>query len=628
MKTIFAFLIAINFLAFAQTGKNEIQNKYKGSSVLGNGKICVVYSDDFRVGNDSLQNGIQHFYFNDFTADYIYSTRFEIFDQSGTNINSKKDEIILDDFFTAKTVSILENYDEKSVTCFVHPNDVAILTMNFNGENSLMKQRFILNFRKKIFAERIIELQNLRQENGIAITKWTNGNFIAVASKNPNHNLFARDSVVEISSRIGNKDKVEIIIAASNSFREVITKIEKLRRENDLFSSAETYWNNWMDRGFSPDFSSQGNDSTLFSDFYKRNLYSVKSSNLNGQFPNNLFEEFDQERSPEIILRDALMCARVFILTDHFEEAAQIINFWKQKRIQQRSRSEKKSAYKNYAVKSNSEDEKISGELNASVNGYFIQILEMYYNKKNVWLADKNFIYELADHLVKNIDQNNLINESASENLTEYLPSTNMISAAALKTASKIAESSGDKNISDEYKISAQKISSSLKFMFDEKRKTYVDVIIPESKNSSDQNITAQDTFYLWNTSMNLGILWGFENTKEAELSNLFYIKNTFKDNGGVQYFDEPDAGSNSYGHDLFFFTTAASAQYHSIYGSRKTAKENIDWMMAKSNIYGLMHERICNDQNDCSPVSPDFLSCAEFVAAIINYNEHTFEQK
>jgi GH15 family glucan-1,4-alpha-glucosidase len=89
-----------------------------------------------------------------------------------------------------------------------------------------------------------------------------------------------------------------------------------------------------------------------------------------------------------------------------------------------------------------------------------------------------------------------------------------------------------------------------------------------------------------------------------------------------MQYFDSPDPGLASYGHGVFFFTTAAAAQYESLYGRSSTAKSFIDWMMRNANSYGLMPEHILPDGSDCSPASPLSWCSAEFAAALLLWSQ------
>ena len=158
--------------------------------------------------------------------------------------------------------------------------------------------------------------------------------------------------------------------------------------------------------------------------------------------------------------------------------------------------------------------------------------------------------------------------------------------------------------------------------MFDKTRNTYVDVRFAGKKTKENESMqdTSGDTLYLWDTSAYFGILWGYPNNKEMKETNKFYSSNTVKHRGGVQYFDAPDQGLAAYGNDMFFFTTAAHAQYLAMTNNIKESEKHINWMINNSNIYGLMPERIYLNNQDCSDASPLSWCCAEFAAALLEF--------
>ena len=91
------FIILNTFLVAQQNDK--LNGHWKGNAILGNGEVCVVYSDDPRIEAQSNSKGIQHLYFNDYTADYVSSAYFQLTDQNGKMTNGK-DSIGLKNFFT------------------------------------------------------------------------------------------------------------------------------------------------------------------------------------------------------------------------------------------------------------------------------------------------------------------------------------------------------------------------------------------------------------------------------------------------------------------------------------------------------------------------------------------------
>ncbi len=257
-------------------------------------------------------------------------------------------------------------------------------------------------------------------------------------------------------------------------------------------------------------------------------------------------------------------------------------------------------------------------------NGYYIYLLNQYHAKHHAWLADAQFIYRLADFLVDHLSPNGLLWEGGIVEWTGYLPATNMIDDAALETASNIAREFGDTARAARYHATAQKISAALPEMSDKTRQTYADVRFTAQKAAGGVSSSAQsgEKTYLWDTTANVGVIWGYPNHREIELSNVFYDHNTVKLGGGMQYFDSPDPGLANYGHGVFFFTTAAAAEYQTLYGKKTAAKRFIDWMLRNANSYGLMPEHISPDGSDVSPASPLSWCSAEFAAALLSWSQ------
>ena len=190
-------------------------------------------------------------------------------------------------------------------------------------------------------------------------------------------------------------------------------------------------------------------------------------------------------------------------------------------------------------------------------------------------------------------------------------------------TAAKLAHEFGDESKSQTYAATSQRIASALPQMFDPSRQTYADVRFTGKKGPNGESLPGQpnEKTYLWDTSANFGVIWGYPKHREIELSNLFYLKNTVKLGGGMQYFDTTDPGLAEYGHAVFFFTTAAASQYQSLYGDKARAKSFIDWMLQNANSYGLMPERINLDGSDVSPASPLSWCSAEFASALLAWS-------
>ncbi len=577
MKTncliLFASFIILNSFLVAQQN-DKLNGHWKGNAILGNGKICVVYSDDPRIEAQSNSKGIQHLYFNDYTADYVSSAYFQLTDQNGKMINGK-DSIGLKNFFTTLRSTRYQNGLSSEVTCFVYPNDAVVMSLNINGTDNNLKQDFNLVLRKNIITDRRIILTSIKKERNYTLASWSNKTVLLAVCEYPNSSIFINDSVITFSNKIHQNKKVNVLLIFAKSKSEAINKYTSLEKVNDIYKSASKYWEAWINKGLLPKFPKSFKDKAIYTSYFKRTLYSVKSANLNGQIPADITGQFLTNNMPQLYPRDAMMCARVFLLTNHFNEAKQVISFWTNKNVPYKSKGEFFARYDAHLKAVDAGSGARYNEPEWDANGYLIQLLNEYHSKTGKWLADKNFIYNLADFLVDHIDKSGLLYEGGIVEWTGYLPSTNMTCAAALKTASIIAKNFGDNKNAKKYLNANDKISSSLHKMYDKKRNILADVRFHGGKAKDNSSISNQtkDTLYLWDTSLNFGVIWGYPNNEDIENSNKYFLNHNVILNGGLQYFETEDPGLASYGSAAFFFTTSASAEYQSMYGNIRNCK-------------------------------------------------------
>ncbi len=614
----------ISSLSFAQ--ESDSKRPWKGYAILGDGQLTAVYSDDHRISALTHNEGIQHFYFKDYTADYVASTSFNLLDQDGKPLESAAAASVgMKNFFTTQTQTRLSNGSAKNVLCFIHPANAAVLSLSADGASARSRYQFQARLRREIKTDGDITLTSFHEEDNIAVAVWSNGIVLAVAPKSRTDKVTVNQETVFVTGALGGEaSRAEVLLIPASSPSEALSKVRSLRQKRDLASTANDYWNSWMNAGRLPVFKSSNPQAAQYLEAYKRNLYCLKSVNLNGQIPADVTGQFVTNNMPQLYPRDAMMCARVLLLTGHAEEAKQIIEFWAKPQIPMKSPGEWYARYDAHAKAVDAGSGARFDEPEWDANGYYIYLLNEYHHKNGIWLADTKFMYGVADFLVSHISANGLLWEGGIVEWTGYLPATNMTCAAALKTAAEIARELGDKEKADTYGAAARKISAALPKMFDKTQQTYADVrfIGTKGANSVSGTDRSGQEIYLWDTTANVGVIWGYPNHREIELSNIFYANNTVKLGGGMQYFDSPDPGLANYGHGVFLFTTAAAAEYQSLRGKNATAKDFIDWMIRNSNSYGLMPEHIFPDGSDCSPASPLSWCSAEFAAALLLWSQ------
>ena len=619
-KCALAMLMPSLMSTLCYSQQNDPKRPWKGYAILGNGHLTAVYSDDNRITALTHGEGIQHFYVKDYTADYVSSTTFRLLKKNGSPQEPASTGVVgMKNFFTTQTKAQLAGGASQTVECFVHPENAVVLSLSGSGD-----YQFRASLRQDIKTDQTVTLASFFTRNNVAIALWSNGTVLAVAPKSAHDKLTVNDATVSIAGTLrGEGSRAEVLMVPTDSIEEALSKV-RLLRKTDLESSAKAFWNSWMDAGKVPVFKVNDAEAERYLETYKRNLYCVKSANLNGQIPADSTGQFVTNNMPQLYPRDAMMCARVLLLTGHTEEAKQVIEFWAKPQIPMKTPGEWYARYDAHGKAVDAGSGARFDEPEWDANGYYIYLLREYHRAKGVWLADSKLIYQLADFLVAHISDNGLLQEGGIVEWTGYLPATNMICSAALTTASRIAQGLGDPKRPGTYAAAAKRISNAMPQMFDQTLETYGDVRFTGVKGANGESLAVQsgEKLYLWDTTANVGVIWGYPNHREIELSNVFYAKNTVKLGGGMQYFDSPDPGLASYGHGDFFFTTAAAAQYESLRNKNSTAKSYIDWMVRNANSYGLMPERILPDESDCSPASPLSWCSAEFAAALLLWSQ------
>jgi GH15 family glucan-1,4-alpha-glucosidase len=598
---------ALGLLLMGAACKGQVsRSPWKGYAILGNGNLTAVYSDDSRITASTQAEGIQHLYFKDYTADYVASTRFRLLGEDGSALTPEGAAVVgMRNFFTTQTVARFANALTQTVRCFVDADGAVVSSSGGRG-----RYQFTAALRDTIKTDQTITLRSLRVVRNIALAEWSNGTVVAIASKSVQDKIAATDASVVIT---GSGSQAQVLIVPADSEQDAIAKIGRMRNTGDLEAAASKYWNTWMDSGKVPSLPAK------YLEAYKRNLYCVKSANLNGQIPADITGQFVTNNMPQIYPRDAMMCARVLLLSGHADEAKQVIDFWARPQVPMKSPGEWYARYDAHAKPVDAGSGARFDEPEWDANGYYIYLLDAYHRAKGASPADSRLVYLLADFLVAHIGPNGLLHEGGIVEWTGDLPATNMIDAAALSTASRMAHQFGDQERSALYAEASGRLSMALQQMFDPARQTYGDVRFTGVKGPNGESLPGQgQKLYLWDTTADVGVIWGYPNHRELELSNVFYKNNTVKLAGGMQYFDSPDPGLAGYGHGVFFFTTAAAAEYEMLRGQKSAAQDYIDWMMRNGNSYGLMPEHISPDGAEVSPASPLSWCSAEFAAALL----------
>jgi GH15 family glucan-1,4-alpha-glucosidase len=621
-----AVVLAFSTGMLAYSPQSESNRAWEGYSILGNGHLTAVYSDDGRISKSTHSQGIQHFYFRDYTADYLASTSFELLDRSGKALGTTGSQAVgMKNFFTTQTQTGLANGGSETVLCFVHPGDAAVLSIGVSGASRQVTYKFNAVLRTQLKTDHEIGLSSLQVQDNIALAVWSNGTVAALLPKSARDRTTVSEASVSITGQFsGDGVTNEVLVIPGSSKSEVLAKARAFQQKKDLESEAREFWNSWMNSGKLPAFKASNKEGPGYLECYKRNLYCVKSANLQGQIPADITGQFVTNNMPQLYPRDAMMCARALLATGHAEEAKQVLEFWARREIPMKTPGEWYARYDAHGKAVDAGSGARYDEPEWDANGYFIYLVNRYHEQTGSWPVNKSLIYKLADFLVNHLDRNGLLYEGGIVEWTGYLPATNMICAAALKTAAKMAQQFGDAAKAALYTSASGKISEAMPQMFDPIRQTYADVRFAESKGANNVSIADKSgkKVYLWDTTANVGIIWGYPNHREIELSNAFYAKNTVAPGGGMRYFDSTDPALAEYGHGIFFFTSAAAAEYQFLQGNVAAGKRFLDWMLRNANSYGLMPEHISPNGSRCSPASPLSWCSAEFAAAVLFWSQ------
>jgi len=606
----------------ADAEEPSMPTRWPGYAVLGNGTICAVYSDHPSPFRQSTLRGIQHLYVRDFTADYIASTDLEVIDPEKEKTvravpgPAGEPRVAMKSFHTAWSKTDLAGGLTLEKRASAHPGGAILLGFRVSGAPPGHLYRFRARLLRRILTDRTILLSRSDPFPGGMVFSWTNGVSLAIGTLSRE----SRAAIDAMGLMLGGplEDRpVVIIIAPGISPEEAVERLTAIRLQDDPFQASTAHWETWLRSGIVPDLQ----DPAMLK-AYRCNLYAARAACLNGQIPADLTGQFRTHNMPQLYPRDALMCARVFLLAGHLEEARQVMAFWARPEIPRKTPDEWYARYDAHgqAVDAGSGARYDVPEWDS--NGYLIRLAAEYHHRTGEWPVDPSVLFHLADFLAEHTDDTGLLFEGGIVEWSGYLPATNMTAAAALNTASRMAADRGEDAGAERYAKTAERIGSSLNFMFDDSRGTYADVRFAGSKAEEQRSPSGSQgkTLFLWDTSANFGILWGYPDHDAMQRSNEFYARSCVHDGGGMQYFDAPDPGLAGYGHDLFFFTTAAAAQYHARGGDAGQARRHIDWMLRNLNLYGLAPERIHLDGSGCSQASPLSWCCAELAAALLEY--------
>ena len=585
--------------------------QFPGYSILGNGNISVVYSDK----NENYDTpGITHFYYKNFGTDLINRTETVV--SINNQFEQPKKITGLDPFFAVYNEQKLSNNSTLFTRTYAAEQNAVI----FQGAiNSTEQNTYILNqiikLREKPHIDDGVNKSEIgfNELNSIIWIKYTDGTVLAIGS-NPKITAYKTGNVdkntilnSEINNLIENGNGIAFnfeveanpenlgyfkwIIAIENDFNSAINTVtELLQTENPLLNAKE-YWYEW-----SPEYLCGGGE---FCETAAANLYAARASSLNGIIPADLTGQFTTNLYPQLYPRDALMTARVFEETGHTNEAIQVVRYWLGENIINKTEGE---FYARYDALGRAVDGGEGADFDVKEwdsNGYLALLVEKL-GLHNFSENEKNMLFKSLDFLVQNIDEDGLFSEGGIVEWEGRLPSTAMTNWAGLSAGVRLAQSENNSDRVIQYTIAAGKIQQGLLKLYN-----YDELTLKDERNNTLE----------YNSSLLFGPIWGYPAGPILDSTYDYILKSGKAYGEGIKYF-----AGNGYGEDLFFFTTSAAAQYALSKGDLITAKNQLNWMVKMTNIYGLAPERIYQGGSGTSKASPLSWCAAETAIGIIKY--------
>lgn len=584
---------------------------WPGHAIIGNGQYCAVYSEDSRINLNDGNKGIRHFYFRNYTSDYIKSAHYELFSKQAAVF---KDSVqpYMADFYTPAALHYRANTAIFNTS--VRAGEFGLMMQFKPGE----KYEKLTAIFKVVINEILPGQQNKVTEISLndplgAYVQWSDSVRIRFIGSSSYKAVLKGENIIEFMVTAENSTAFDMMIVP-----EIIGSPSKISTRG-AWNEASKYWNNWIKKGGLPYPKASNEQQKNYNEFYSRNLYVAYACCLNGHVPADVTGQFLTNGMPQLYPRDAMMVAMNLLEAGYHETAAEIMRFWSSDAIPQKSPGEFYARYDAYGKATNAGSGARYDEPEWDAGAYLIILNFEYHKLKGKWITNPDKIYQMADFIISSIDSTGLLYEGGIVEWTGYLPATNMLCAAALKRASEIAEMGKFTDLSLKYLKAFTELETNISRLFDTNRKLYAALRYHSVKADDNYSLVEKkgSVQYLWDVTSVFGIIWGFPDHNLMQ-DTYQYVKNNLSHNGGVRYFEATDNNwLEAYGSDLFFFATAAWTKYAVMQQDIEFAKKSIDWMIAQSNIYGLMPERIHSDYSKTSEASPLSWGCAEFATSV-----------
>ncbi|GAB6086563.1 glycoside hydrolase family 15 protein [Alkaliphilus crotonatoxidans] len=361
---------------------------------------------------------------------------------------------------------------------------------------------------------------------------------------------------------------------------------------------ASRYWQGWIENEVYQRLKPSGDVKC----HYEANLVAIKGAILNGFVPADITGHYFSHGSPCYYARDAMMIARAFLLSGHYSEARDIINYL----IQRPTKNNSGEFYQRYnALGEPSEGANNNVPHQLDSQGYFLRNIYTYFQRTGQWLLSLEQVKPYVEVLRQCIGPSGLVGPEGGVNEgvfgPAYITSSNMFIYGGLMAAIEMAKIHGEPDTAAQWREMAETIDGGIQSTWVEREERY----------GYGYVLYGPEIVKKYDTPQYFGTLYGYPINERVAQNNEFFLKySTFFENG-IGYTEQ------EYHHGPWLFNTGACAQYQALVGKVEQYLAKLNWMMEHSNGYGLMPEAIDAENEDHAFINPLTWACAEFVSTV-----------
>lgn len=618
-----------------------MEKRYPGIGIIGHDQISALYGVDNGMV-DWQGTGIQHFFFGSFDQDLIHSATTYLHDHS-------RDQIELANRLIGKETHPIHQHPKKSAV-----EDGFCYTTSFQSQ--VHEQLF---WTEKVYAthQGQIVFETTFQNKGSYELSFTAGGYVILRNPSFKH-LSYKDSVywendrtiIKISGEntdeiqfykesptgfvyralqqmLEHKESDEIQEFTNGVMIGIVTKRlikiqpseeitirwmihaypSKNAQENskrkqkewkNLLESAKEDWRKWLETGallteLLPE---------PLCNLVKTNIIALKASLINGFVPADMTGHYYSNGSPSYYVRDSLMIAKAFLHAGYFQEAKSIIQYAASRKT--KGNGEFFQRYNAIGEPSEGANNNVFHQLDSQ--GYFLSLVEKYFEKTSEWLVPFEQVEKAANVLFEADKKNGLVGPEGGVNEgvfgPAYITSSNMFIVGGLLSASRIASLHQDLFNEKKWGNLALSIMESIEshtWIEEQKRYGYGFVLYAE------ELVKKYDTPQFFGPLYGYPITLNFKKMVDVSLEHLTFFSY------GIGYSEQ------EYHHGPWIFNTAANAQCQLLVGNRNQYNQMINWLIDHTNDYGLLPEAIDGNAEDQCFINPLTWACAEFISAV-----------